>query len=290
MARERDTALGRLQRLLPSIVGGAVLVAVILACSGTGASPVSLKTAPASQLQLWLRFDYTADRYAEPLPPGKVLVMAHYRTEHDSSIALAGGQKLICDGIDMLHPDHSDDSTYSKTYGRVLLNRQPPGGKHICVYTDERGQQTTAVIPMPTGQLAIVSPRAGAHMPIPPYIASALTTPYKPLPITYTRPTLSSGGHGQLTFTVECRMYRGGACVDQYHDSYGPDYESAGSDGALIFNYPVQPDAYNIILESKGSVDLSLDADWSPAPQGFQSVHVELRDSVVNEITWVYSG
>jgi hypothetical protein len=296
MARGYDTALGRFRRLLPSIVGGAVLVAVILAC---GASPVSLKTAPASQLQLQFVFWYTAPELhpTTPLPPGKVLVRVDLRTEHDSFIVLAGGQDLVCDGVEMLHPDMSNDSTYSKLYGRVLLDQQPPDGKHICVYTDEKGQQTTAVIPMPTGQLAIVSPRAGAHVPIPPYINPSTTpdtpsdnhspsTSHEPLTITYTKLTLPSGAHAQLTFFVDCRMYRGGSCNGV---AYSPSHESTVSDGVYALNYPMPPDAYNIILDSEGSVTLTLDADWSQAPQGFQSVQVMLRESVTNAITWVHS-
>lgn len=46
----------------------------------------------------------------------------------------------------------------------------PPSGAYTCVYTDERGQQTTLHVRPPTGDLRILSPARGAtlHIPGPP--------------------------------------------------------------------------------------------------------------------------
>src|SRR5262249_51547937 len=108
----------------------------------------------------------------------------------------------------------------------------------------------------------------------------------EPITITYTKPTLPSGAHAQLRFSVDCRMYRGGSCNG---DAYSPDHESTVSGGVYVLSYPMPPGSYDIILESQGAVTLTLDAQWSPASQGFQAVQVELRDSVTNAIMWVHA-
>jgi hypothetical protein len=45
--------------------------------------------------------------------------------------------------------------------------RQPPGGAYHFTFTDEHGATTTIVVPVPTGQLAILSPRDGSTVYIP---------------------------------------------------------------------------------------------------------------------------
>lgn len=43
----------------------------------------------------------------------------------------------------------------------------PPSGAYTCIYTDERGQQTTLHVRPPTGDLRILSPARGATLHIP---------------------------------------------------------------------------------------------------------------------------
>src|SRR5512146_174399 len=137
----------RPRRVMVALVIAAVLVPLVLAC-GEDPAPQRLTTAPASQLQLSLRFDATASEPSNPLPPDKVLVTAWFQSAQ-VQVVPSGGQTLFCDGVNVAVP--------------ARLDRQPPGGVYTCVYTDERGQRTTVIIPVPTGTRARTNPAAGSR-------------------------------------------------------------------------------------------------------------------------------
>jgi hypothetical protein len=265
----------------------AVLVPLILAC-GEDPAPQRLKTAPASQLQLSLRFDSTSSEASHPLPPDKVFVTARFQTAQ-VQVLLSGGQTLTCDGTDVAIP--------------TLLDRQPPGGKYICMYTDERGQRTTVVVPVPTGTLAITNPPAGASVPIPPPLPHATPLPPKPglkdlpprvlhgpLAITYTLPTVPPGGQAFVSATAGCPPSPDGlACDKPYGPTvYGP--ESAVHNGTYVLaDSPSSISGFDYLAPGPGYVMLTLATYWSPAPQGFQQVDVDMRESVTNPVTWTPS-
>lgn len=274
----------RPQRIAPYLLALAVvLVPLILAC---GASLQTLKTAPASQLQLWLTFDY------DSIPMGSVSVTAEFRTARQGSVVLTGGQSLYCDGVNLVGYSGKVRVGASEPW----LHRQPPGGAYTCVYTDERGQRTTVTIPVPTGTLAITNPAVGAQVPIPPPVpkptpvtplpTSGLAPPrvlHEPLVINYTMPVLPPGGHAVVQGTAGCPRTSGGMVCDTVH---GP--QSAAQGGTYVLADPQPPIAsgFDYLYPGPGYVSLALTMDWSPAPQGFQQIHVETRESVTNAVTW----
>lgn len=136
-------------------LGVAVLGALVaLAC---GATPTYLGTAPARDLRLSVSF---TDAFAA----GDGLVQMRVDIADPSKgglVLLSGGQRLTCDGV-----SDPRESAGSWSFAAFSIPRQPPGGAYTCVYTDERGQHTTATIAMPPGRFAITSPVAGAHVPI----------------------------------------------------------------------------------------------------------------------------
>lgn len=270
-----------------SLVIAAVLVPLILAC-GEDPIPQRLKTAPASQLQLFLRFDSTASQPSHPLPPDKVLVTAWFQTAQ-VQVVPSGGQTLICDGINLEMP--------------ALLDRQPPGGVYTCVYTDERGQRTTVVITMPAGMLAITNPPAGASVPIPTSLPHATPLPpkaglkdlpprvlHEPLTISYTMPALPPGGQARVSAIAGCPPLPGGMVCDK---AYGPTVygaESAAHNGTYVLaDSPSSISGFDYLAPGPGYVTLTLAMGWPLPAQGFQLVYVEMRASVTNPVTWTPS-
>ncbi|MGZ6363984.1 MAG: hypothetical protein ACXWP0_20105, partial [Ktedonobacterales bacterium] len=68
--------------------------------------------------------------------------------------------------------DRNEDSSplggiLGHSASRFTVPRAPAGGKYTIVYTDERGQQTSVVVPAPQRDLTITSPAAHAQLAIP---------------------------------------------------------------------------------------------------------------------------
>lgn len=104
----------------------------------------------------------------------------------DSQPAILGaGQRLTCNGVLVRRPD-TNAQGYGFPEGTVTVPRQPPGGRYIFVYTDERGRQTTVVVPAPLMDFAITSLAASARVPIPRRVdrgpTAATPTPGQPRP------------------------------------------------------------------------------------------------------------
>jgi hypothetical protein len=83
--------------------------------------------------------------------------------------------------------------------------RQPSGGKYSIVYTDERGQQTSLVVPAPQRDLTLTAPAARTQLPIP--------APGEKLTLSYRAPELfpSTSQLAHRPFT-EINAGAGGPC------------------------------------------------------------------------------
>lgn len=135
------------------------LALTILACSIVNVSPRRALPPPVTHLpasQLRLMIQITGQYGITPT----VKVWAHFFDANNTQeFSLADKARLTCNGSDIkpIYPNN------------VIRNcpRQPPGGAYRLEYTDEHGAATTVVVPVPAGQYAILSPRAGSAVHIP---------------------------------------------------------------------------------------------------------------------------
>jgi hypothetical protein len=281
-------------------VGLAILGAVIvLAC---GATPTPLKTAPARDLQLSFEMvgAYTS---ADGLVQMKVYVSDPSK---GGLVALSGSQRLTCDGVsgDMQGAGGGWWTAY------FALPRQPSGGAYTCVYTDERGQQTTATIAMPPGRFAITSPAAGAHVPIPgPLGLKATVTPSpnqahdpawldQPLVIHYVFPRLSGyvpPPSGQSVTPPPQGPYAivgaDAGCGDiPPTPVLCPPVHGSGQSPTGIYYLSdaayASGQGFDQIVPGPGYIYFSLGMHWSAPAGGFRSIVVESEDVATVPIVW----
>lgn len=134
----------------------AVICAMIalLACSSPQVT--SLSTAPAGQLRLMLSFTHLLT------PAAQVIVDVTMSDAHNARLILSGNQHLTVNGQEA-------DFSLIRLGGayRFTVPRQPDGGEYTIVYTDERGQQTSVVVPAPQRNLTLTAPAAHSQIPIP---------------------------------------------------------------------------------------------------------------------------
>jgi hypothetical protein len=128
---------------------------IMLACSVVH---VTVTKAPAEDLSLTLSLIGAFTTTNGPVE----LHVSIQDPSKGGNVMLSGGQRLTCDGVS----DHNEKD-HPWQGADFLVPRQPPGGAYTCDYADERGQRTTLTLPVPVGRVVIVSPTAGAHVPIP---------------------------------------------------------------------------------------------------------------------------
>ncbi len=284
------------------------VLAVILACGAT--TPITIKKAPASELQLAILLDNALVAGDAPVQ----ITVRVFDLSRGGDVALSGGQRLTCGGVD----DPGDEASGKPwNLAKFLVPRQPPGGAYTCVYTDESGLQTTATIPVPLAPLASTSPTAGAHVPISaPFEPQSVATPADarclinqvrqvvvvhytfPVPPGYTPPLPSQ------SYTPEPRIYSNVADQGLYAivtaqagiGSVSPPpaqcYEPSGSGqaatGTYVLSFVNTPSGveFQQIVPGPGFIKLSLAMGWSPPAGGFQTILVDTQDSVAIPITW----
>lgn len=292
MANGMVGALGGLRRWFSLFMGAAALVAVGMACGGF---PV-LKEAPASALSLSIRLGY------ETTPtPDKVSLAVSF-ADGKQSVQISGKQRLACDGVNLI-PQTTPRPVMSAS---VVVNRQPPGGAYMCVYTDENGKQTTFSFPEPTGHLTITSPHAGAKVPIPtltwalssspPNVLTPTPTPeppvlHNPFMITYTLPDAPAN---QLVSSISAEAESCSSATDETTCSMVVEAreDNPMRDGTFLVSDASPLDAglapgYWRVSPGPGAVRLDLHMGWMLAPQGFRSMSVDVQEHVTTTFTWV---
>ena len=152
MSLSRQVTKWRLRSLLwlPPVLS---LALAMWACGGT-VRPPPVTHLPASQLRMMIQI---FGQYNDT-PIVQTLIQVN-EAQSGQTVSLADKTRLTCNGSDVKY-------SYPNNVKRTCP-RQPPGGAYRFTYTDEDGASTTVVVPVPTGQFAILSPVTGATVPIP---------------------------------------------------------------------------------------------------------------------------
>lgn len=131
------------------------LALAIWACSvSRTVVPPPVTHLPAAQLRLMIQIN---GQYSDS---STVQTQIHIIVANSGQVvSLADKARLTCNSSDV-------KPNYPNNVNRTCP-RQPPGGAYHFTYIDEHGAQTTAVVPVPAGQFAIVSPRDGSSVHIP---------------------------------------------------------------------------------------------------------------------------
>jgi hypothetical protein len=222
----------------------AVLCVMIafLACSGPQVTHLS--TAPAEQLRLEARFEHLLT------PAEQAVVDVTLETAQNARLILADNQHLTING---------QAATLAPTYlggaYRFTVPRSPSGGEYTIVYTDERGQQTSVVVPAPQRDLTLTAPAAHTRLPIP--------APGEQVTLRYTAPRLFTST-SPLTHLPQTEIYAGaeGPCRAARSDGI------SASAPSCIHVSSTQPD-------ESGSAVIS-DADVLPE-SGFSDISPRLK-------------
>lgn len=249
--------------LLP--LGGALVI--LLAC---GAAPNTVATAPASTMNLSIRIDN------QLIPDSTGTMVSIYVTFSNASegFVLSGKQTLTCNGVKL--PSGAV---------RWAVPREPPGGAYTFVYTDERGHQTTLIVPVPKGTFQVLSPTPDASVPIPMHtrytpLASATPGPRSPelvnaLSIHYHFPLVPQNA----TATMSAYASSSNSAV------YGTEEPATGtyllSDAGMPYGQ-----GFEAFPPGPGVITTKTSIDWTPPASGFHTVQVVYGASLVYAITW----
>jgi hypothetical protein len=237
----------------------------------------------------------------------------------DYSVIFGAGQRLTCNGVFVTQPD-TRTTVIGTLAGTVTVPRQPPGGRYTFVYTDERGRQTTAVVPAPRVDFAITSPAAGARVPIPRRVdrrPTAITpTPNvsrppeladAPLTVRYTVPypaaslirvPTSNMDDPNMEDSVVASAH--GACKeDVLKEDIPPECLQLHSDGqnatgvvdatgeaTIADTHLPFGVGFENLAPGPGSVDVNMSVMWFLPATGFASFHVIFHDDASNPVTW----
>jgi hypothetical protein len=245
---------------------GGVLV-ILLAC---GAAPNTVATAPASTMSLSIWIDN------QLIPDSTGTTVSIYVTFSNASVgfALSGKQTLTCNGVKL--PSGAV---------RWSVPRQPPGGVYTFVYTDERGYQTTLIVPVPRGTFQVLSPMPNAAVPIPMHTrytppASATPGPRPPesvnaLSIHYLFPLLPQ--NATATMSAYASSSNGNV--------FGAEEPATGtyllSDAGTPYGQ-----GFEAFPPGPGVITLKASIDWKPPASGFHTVQVVYRANLAYPITW----
>jgi hypothetical protein len=266
------------QSFFRPIVAAFCVVIALLACSSPQVTHLS--TAPAEQLSLRLSFTNLLT------PAAEVIVDVVVSSDLNTRVALADNQRLTVNGR---APDTPPLIRLGASY-RFTVPRSSTGGEYTIVYTDERGQQTSVVVPAPQRDLAITAPTAHAQVPIP--------APGSTLALRYTAPELfpatsplAKGLYRQIDAGVEghCRASRpdgipvsAPSCISL--GSTQPDESGV----AVISDTGALPEyGFGNLEPGAGKLYVRVDVNGAMPPAGFASVWLMVTDVVDIPITWV---
>lgn len=260
----------------------AFCAATLLFACGTP-STVRLSTAPAEKLALSLNFTHAL------APSAEVIVDATLRSPAGNPVNLTGKQHLTINSRD------EDPAPLGGVLGqgayRFTVPRPPAGGAFTVVYTDERGKQTSVVVPAPQRDLTITAPAAHAQIAIPKpgeqvtlhYAVPALFPPTSQL----SRPPstqVDAGAEGH------CRVAKSSgtpASVPNCSSARSSQPDATGS--AVISDTGEPPEnGFGNLAAGPGTLYVMVNVyGHLPSPTGFASVLISLTDVVSIPITWV---
>lgn len=155
MSRERFRIVRR-RRFILWLLPLLSLALAIWACSaGRRAVPPPVTHLPASQLRAVIQFVGQYDN-----SPNVQVLVRLYEAATSKEVSVADKARLTCNGSDV-KPNFTGSDLMRP------CQRQLPGGAYRIVYTDDHGVAATIVVPVPSGALAILSPRNGSTVKIP---------------------------------------------------------------------------------------------------------------------------
>jgi hypothetical protein len=254
-------------------------VAVMLAC---GTRPhTTLSATPASALILSLEVNYPAFPAPPdfpiqgPNPPPTLLrvtasLYAVQLLDSGNLVVLNGPQALTCDGVEF-----PPAQIHSDTGARASANLPDlaPGTPHRCVYTDEHGHSTTALIPLGP-DFAITYPTPGAKVPLPDLYHLTVVIRYaEPAP---------PGASGYVA---------GSAFEDTgSHSVEGTDQRPTGQ--YVLPDPSIPGQSFDEFGPGTGAVGLDWQSvTWSVAPQGFHGVQIIANGAwTTTNVTWTLAG
>jgi hypothetical protein len=270
-------------------VGTAVaVVCAIVAFLACGEPPaiVQKSSAPASQLVLTLAFSNAL------IPSDHVTIKISIfdAADNNHQVQLTQGQHLTVNGVAV---DTANPPKLFEDY-TLTVPRAPLGGNYTLDYTDERGQQTTVVIPAAQRDLAITSPAVNASVPIPqptagdpPSMTIHFTPPFdEAVPISKQdyRPPYEGNVFGACKSTT----YQGTPATYARCALVGAT-EPSGTDGVIAKENANDPPAFRFSNIAPGPGVVSVDAHVSlliPS-SGFHALTVNFTDETSIPITWV---
>jgi hypothetical protein len=196
------TATTRLTRAnsLPGLLALACLLAVSVACALPGAGSRQ-PYPPGNQLRLQVAI---TDQFSHLEQPD-VQVMVRFPTMGE--LPPADNAHITCNGHDVT--PRAQGAFSSHLDGYHPCPRQPAGGAYHLVYTDEGGAVTSAVIPVPTDELAFRSPTDGESFH---FVRNM------PLVIRLAVPVPASGGSVTFNSLRLAPCAKGTLCPYQYVD------------------------------------------------------------------------
>jgi hypothetical protein len=228
----------------------------IWACGSTPA--VTHKAAPQLRLAIDFSAQYTGNTDI-------VLIdVKIYDNATNQLVFVPQGAHLTCEGADVT-PD------YQKRLRECP--RQPAGGAYHFAYTDEHGAVTSAVIPVPKGAVALLWPRRGDKVAIP---------PNNTLAIRYAAPIPPPGGSVTMDWASATCEVTSPPCYDV---TIGRPFTTGSTVSGGEGVFPLTGD-FSSFRPVAGQVDITVGVHVPPSESGFASVDAVFTDEVVATITW----
>lgn len=262
------------------------LTLATLACgmslgSHIGYQPPPVTHLPASQLRLAIQITSQYANYSATSNPNAYINIGVFDATN-AEFSLPENAQIRCNGkaITRSSPTPGNNLSFS-------CPRQQPGGTYRIAYTDEHGATTTITVPVPTGTFAILSPRAGASVPIP--TNGAFT-------VRYTLPTPPPNGSVAVdNVTVACNVSPPEPCGAVYGNlqpSAAPTPTFPEPSPTVVVTQ--QGDTGTVVLTgdysqfrpAKGILSLSVEAHVTPDQGDFAAVSVIYSDMLQSYFTW----
>lgn len=268
----------KLRPHLRPVVAALCAMVVLSACGGPAV--VHLSTAPAKQLQLGLVFTQAL------APSAQVIVDVTMSTAPGNRVQLDDNQHLTVNDKTV---DASAVSLGCCAY-RFTVPRPPAGGKYTVVYTDERGQQTSVVVPAPQRDLMITSPAAHAQIAIPnpggqvavQYTVPSLFPPTSPLS-RFPSTQIHAGAEGH------CRVETSPGIVASAPSCINVGSAQPDETGSAVISdtHALPGDGFGNLAPGPGDLYVGVNVHGNLPPAGFASVLISFTDTVYIPITWV---
>ncbi len=295
----RRLRVGRGRRLLLWLLPLMSLALAILACSAVNitprrAIPPPVTHLPAAQLRLMIQIN---GQYSDE--PAVQTLIHVYEAQSGQEVSLANKTRLTCNGSDVKYsyPNNANPT----------CPRQPPGGAYRFMYTDENGALTTVVVPVPAGQYAILSPRAGStvHIPTDGALATRLSLPIPPPNSSITLLEVIAacqGTPGASCDSVANNFFiaatptplTGGPSPTAfvYHGPPTPTPSSSRPTATVYENHgpptptpppgstPTAPEFEGTVTQTGGTATVALTGDYAPFLPGPGSIEISIEEQI----------